>query len=110
MATRLTDAEQQAVEAMREALATDRRAAAWALQELYDLQTPEEQAGEHPDEHNGVGFSKYDAEILQSFAVQLRSGFMLSARQWQVAHDRLPRYAAQLVRLGLFFDAENVAA
>ncbi len=94
------EAEQQAVAEIREKLATDHEAAAKALAVLYSYQTPEEQQGIHTDEVNGVGFSKYDSDILSSFAQQLQAGYQLSQRQLEIAFDKLPKYASQLYRLG----------
>lgn len=109
MARRLTPFEEELADDLRRLLAQDREIAAQALLELYDLQTEEEKAGEHPDIHNGVGFSLYDSDILSDFARQLRAGFALSPRQWRIIHDKLPKYAGQLVRLGLVFEKGEAA-
>ena len=57
----------------REALKADRETAVRALLTLYGLQTPEEQAGLHTGELNGCGFTRYDADLLSSFARQVKA-------------------------------------
>jgi hypothetical protein len=67
-----------------------------ALLHLYRSQTDSEKQSGVTGERNGVGFSKFDAELLSSFAQQaIRRGF-LSAKQMQVLNRRLPHYWRQL--------------
>lgn len=83
----------------RAALATNPAWAHRALVVLHDRQTRDEQETRTTETHNGVGFTGIDAEILSSFAEQVKRGHTLSPKQLAVAHRRLPKYAAQLWRI-----------
>lgn len=106
------------VAALREKLAGDSRWAMRALVVLYECQTPQEKELEVTAYHNGYGFSACDAEILTSFAKQLSWRPSLTAPQMEVLHDRIVRYAGQIVRLmaakkqveGTKVEQEEVAA
>ena len=86
------------VAAMKEKLASSEAWARRALEVLFDHQTADEQATGETVHHNKVGFSRFDAEILSSFARQVKDGRRLSERQMTIAHKRLPKYAGQLHR------------
>lgn len=83
----------------RAALATNPAWAHRALVVLHDRQTRDEQETRTTETHNGVGFTGIDAEILSSFAEQVKRGRTLSVKQLAIAHRRLPKYAAQLWRI-----------
>jgi hypothetical protein len=83
----------------RQSLATNPAWAHRALVVLHDLQTADERRAGETVEHNGVGFTGIDAEILSSFAEQVKRGRTLSPKQLVIAHRRLPKYAAQLWRV-----------
>ena len=83
----------------RAALASNPAWAHRALVVLHDQQTRDEQETRTTETHNGVGFTGIDAEILSSFAEQVKRGRTLSPKQLAIAHRRLPKYAAQLWRL-----------
>lgn len=91
------------VDEIKSLLLTNARAREKALLVLLDRQTADEQASERTIEHNGRGFTGYDAELLTSFAKQVRlnrygnpPGQRLSPRQHEIAIKRLPKYAKQL--------------
>jgi hypothetical protein len=83
----------------RAALASNPAWAHRALVVLHDQQTRDEQETRTTETHNGVGFTGIDAEILSSFAEQVKRGRTLSPKQLAIAHRRLPKYAGQLWRL-----------
>ena len=67
-----------------------------ALLRIYEDQTAEEQNAGHTRDHNGVGFSGVDGEILSSFASQVQKGRIMSVKQMALIHKKMPRYAGQL--------------
>ena len=76
-----------------------------AVVTLYRKQTREEQNTRNTGEYNGVGFNKFDAEILSSFAEQIirnkRRGrkYLLSVKQMEIARKRIRKYAKQLAKI-----------
>ncbi len=75
---------------------------AWTLRALlaiYERQTASEQAAGQTIEHNGVGFTGPDAEILSSIAdFYSRRGFV-TERQMGVVRRRIGKYAGQLTKI-----------
>lgn len=79
------------------AIVTQNKAVAMqALMELYKRQSEAEKAIGATVGDNGVGFTKFDAELLTSFAQQLEHKGYLSAKQMIVLRNRLPKYWRQL--------------
>jgi len=86
---------------------------AWLLRGLvaiYARQTADEQAAEITREHNGVGFTAFDAEILTSFAKQVERfnktpaadrnyTTPLSYKQTVILRKRMKKYAGQLLKI-----------
>lgn len=73
---------------------------AWAeraIVVLYARQTSEEKSEKITKEHNAVGFSGPDAEILSDYAEWLNSGRNLTPRQLAVAFRLLPKYWKQIL-------------
>jgi len=68
-----------------------------ALEFLYDRQTAHEQGMCQTIDKNGVGFTGFDAEILSSFASQVKRGRRLSGRQFEICNKRLPKYWNQVM-------------
>lgn len=66
---------------------------------IYGRQTDEEQTHGQTVEDNGVGFNGVDAEILTSFALQLKERGSLSPRQVEIARKKMPKYAGQLAKI-----------
>ena len=85
--------------ALKERLAQDDRWALRALTVVYRNQTADEQRAEQTIEHNGIGFSGPDAEILSSFARQYQQRGSLSPRQMTVLRRKIPSYAGQVARV-----------
>jgi hypothetical protein len=99
---------------IKELLDRSDKAVEEAVLRIYDRQTNGEQAARVTSEHNGVGFSAFDADILSSFAEWMRRstrpvGQRLTARQLQVARKRIKRYAKQLVEIAQAKAARSAA-
>ena len=84
--------------ALKERLASDDRWALRALLLVHRNQTDDEQHAQATLEHNGIGFSGPDAEILSSFAQQYQRRGSLSPRQMHVLKRKMPSYAGQVMR------------
>lgn len=76
---------------------------------IFKHQTTEEQQAEQTVEHNAVGFTGPDGEILTSFAKQCLRWYAvapedrqyphpLSDKQFALLAKRMPKYAKQIVR------------
>lgn len=93
-----------AVLVMKFLLATKRPFVDAALTTLYAHQTADEQDSKQTSDHNGEGFNGTDAEFLSSLAEQVekrrnwQAGARLSVKQYEWAHKKMQKYAAQLVR------------
>jgi hypothetical protein len=86
------------VAVLRKWLGENRDAMLWSLVRVYNWQTADEQSAEHTYYHNKIGFSGVDAEILTSYAKQYLKRKSLSPKQLELAHKKMPKYAAQLVK------------
>ena len=86
------------IAALKERLATDDRWAPRALSVVYRNQTADERATQQTIEHNGIGFSGPDAEILSSFAQRFQRRGVLSPKQMNVLRRKMPSYASQVAR------------
>jgi len=78
-----------------------------AVLAIYARQTPQEQMVEETQESNGRGFTAFDAELLSSFAKQLKKGWKLSPRQFEIARRRMQKYAGQLAEIATTKEAEK---
>ncbi len=82
---------------LKENLATYPKWATVGCQRIYEYQTASEQASGSTRDHNNVGFSGADGEILSSFAEQINSGrFVGSPKQMKILFKKMPKYAKQL--------------
>ncbi len=82
---------------LREMLASDIRWALKGLVTIYEYQTASEQECGHTSDHNGVGFTGVDGEILSSFAEQVKKNrFKGSTKQLDILYKKMPKYAKQL--------------
>lgn len=75
---------------------------AWASKgviRIFENQTADEQNCEATIEHNGIGFTGADAEILSSFAKQIINGRTMSVKQRALLLKKMPKYAGQLQRI-----------
>jgi hypothetical protein len=78
---------------------------AWAkraLTVIFQYQTIIERSVGETTDHNGVGFTACDAELLTSFAKQQEAGKALSQRQVSLLKRMMPKYAGQLVDHSLY--------
>ena len=85
--------------ALKSRLANDDRWALRALTVVYQNQTSDEQAAQETIEHNGIGFSGPDAEILSSFAQQYQRRGSLSEKQMCILRRKISSYAGQVARV-----------
>lgn len=82
---------------LREMLACEVRWAIKGLVTIYKYQTDDEQRVGDTCEHNGVGFTGADGEILSSFAQQVNAKrFAGSEKQMNILFKKMPKYAKQL--------------
>ncbi len=84
---------------LRWRLAHDHNWALAGLGKIYAAQTADEQEAEMTSEHNGVGFTGVDAEILSSFAKQHEERGFLTPRQMLTLFKMMPKYAGQLEKI-----------
>lgn len=96
-------------------LKTDDRWIGRALLTIYDHQTVDEQQSESTTEHNGVGFTGVDGDILTSYAkrierlggrqaaynlaVPFKLSSYLTPPQEATLRNKIGKYANQLVRI-----------
>ncbi len=82
---------------LREMLASEIRWAMKGLVTIYEYQTDSEQSCGVTRDHNGVGFTGADGEILSSFALQVnKNRFKGSEKQLNILFKKMPKYAKQL--------------
>ena len=86
-------------EFIKSKLATDARWAIRGMIRIYEFQTAHEQASEHTEENNAVGFNGTDAEILTSFVKFYQKFNRLSDNQMKWVFKKMPKYAGQLCRI-----------
>lgn len=86
-------------EFIRDKMATNDKWLYRGLIAIHNLQTASEQMSLSTRESNGVGFNSVDAEILSSFASQLKERDFLSEKQKSIARKRMSKYAGQLERI-----------
>lgn len=75
------------------------RAVCRALVAIYERQTEHEKCIGQTREHNGIGFSAFDAEFLSSLAEQVKTRGTLSPRQLELARKKIKSYWRQLVEI-----------
>lgn len=86
-------------DSIRSILERDDRAVLKGLLRIYSLQTATEQAIENTNQHNGVGFSGYDAPFLTSLAKGYIQYGRLTEKQMKHLRKKILRYAGQLARI-----------
>jgi hypothetical protein len=75
---------------------------AWASKgviRVFENQPADEQNVNNTIEHNDIGFTDADADILSSFAKQLINGRTMSVKQSAILFKKMPEYAGQLHRM-----------
>ena len=86
-------------EEIRHLLQTDDRMVIRSLLKLYDYQTEEEKAFCHVSEMNGVGFNKFDADVLTRFVVDYYRYGGLTIEQIEISRRKLLKYSKQLTKI-----------
>jgi len=86
-------------EFVRHQLKTNEKWATAALLKIYDFQTEDEKAIGYTNRYNNVGFSGAHAEIMSSFAVQLRTKGWLSPKQMSIVHKIIHKYTRQVIMI-----------
>jgi len=89
----------QIKEFVRTKLNSDPRWAKHALLKIFEFQTEDEQEWETTHDHNGVGFTGIDGEILSSFAKQLQKRGFLSPKQMAIVFKKMPKYWKQVINI-----------
>ena len=89
----------QIKEYVRTKLGTDPHWAKNALLKIFEFQTADEQEWETTHDHNGVGFTGIDGEILSSFAKQLQKKNWLSPKQMDILLKKMPKYWKQIISI-----------
>ncbi len=86
---------------IQESLRTNPKAVEKAVISIFSLQTASEKKNEIAVEENGVGFNRFDAEVLSNFAKILLNGRSLSTKQFILAKTKIAKYSKQLLNLAL---------
>lgn len=89
----------QRTEFVKNKLATNEKWALHALQEIFKLQTNDEQEDGYTRYHNNVGFTGNDAEILTSFARFYNKAGFLTGKQMALLYKRIKKYHRQVIML-----------
>lgn len=84
-------------ESVKDLLKRNDEAVERGILRIYSFQTDEEKYIGATKTVNGKGFSKFDVEILSSFALQLRQGRHLTEKQMYKARPKICKYAGQLL-------------
>ncbi len=87
------------VRMIRIKLGTEVKWATKGVIRIFENQTADEQNVEETREHNGIGFTGADANILSSFAKQILNGRYMSNKQLALLFKKMPKYAGQLQRM-----------
>jgi len=92
----LSKNDQSARDAIEYMLAHNERALCRAILAIYARQTASEQATQQTKDHNNIGFTGVDAELLSSFAEGIKKYGRLTDRQKVYAEKKMPKYWRQL--------------
>lgn len=84
-------------ESVKDLLRRNDKAVERGILRIYSFQTDEEKYVGMTKTVNGKGFSKFDVEILSSFALQIRRGKHLTEKQMYKARPKICKYAGQLL-------------
>ena len=85
-------------ESLKELLDRNDKAVYRAILLIYSFQTDEEKYMGATKTVNGKGFSKFDVEVLSSFAMQLRRGQELTLKQMYIARPKIKKYVGQILQ------------
>jgi hypothetical protein len=103
-------------ERIKTLLLTNNVALEEAILRIYGRQTAGEQSSQTTVEHNGMGFSAFDATILSSFAEQIQrnrygkpKGERLTEKQRVIGRRKMVRYTGQLAIVAAEKEAAKAA-
>ena len=85
-------------ESLKDLLDRNDKAVYRAILLIYSFQTDEEKYMGTTKTVNGRGCSKFDVEVLSSFAMQLRRGQELTLKQMYVARPKIKKYVGQILQ------------
>ena len=85
-------------ESLKDLLDRNDKAVYRAILLIYSFQTDEEKYKGVTKTVNGKGFSKFDVEVLSSYAMQLSRGQELSLKQMYVARPKIKKYVGQILQ------------
>ena len=80
-------------------LSTNSKWASHALIEVYNLQNFNEQLFKNSNDKNKLGFTKFDADLLTSFAEQYEQKKFFTDKQYKVLFNRMPKYWLQILKI-----------
>ena len=86
-------------EEIKEMLQTNDNAVLRGIVVIYSLQTEDEKKAGETIEHNGVGFSGFDAEFMSSLAKFILSRGYLTDKQLEYGRRKIMKYAGQLAKV-----------
>jgi hypothetical protein len=86
-------------EQIRELLDQKPAAVYRGLKVIHSLQTATEQRSWETREHNGVGWSAYDAPLMSDLHQKVLQGIKLTDGQFNMLRNKMKRYAGQLTRI-----------
>jgi len=84
-------------EDIQKLVVTNDKAAVKALLTIYAKQTESEKASDATHEHNSVGFTAFDAEVLTSFAKFYQRVGFLTDNQMSILKKKIGKYWRQLL-------------
>lgn len=82
---------------LKKNLRTDSKWMIKALMVIFSYQTVDEQRIEQTTLYNEIGFTGVDAEILSSFAKQIKNGRGISEKQINLLRIKMPKYWKQIL-------------
>ena len=86
-------------EEIKEMLQTNDNAVIRGIVVIYSLQTEDEKKVGKTIEHNGVGFSGFDAEFMSSLAKFILKRGYLTDKQLEYGRRKIMKYAGQLTKV-----------
>lgn len=84
---------------IQELLKTNNSMVIKSLLKLYEYQTIEEREMKSVNQLNGVGFNRYDSEILSSIAEYYIKYGKVSLKQLEVVRKRIMKYSGQILKI-----------
>jgi len=85
------------LEFVRDRIRNDERWATRGLIRIYENQTQDERQSHDTKDHNGIGFTAFDAEFLSSCAEAYQRYRRLSPARMVHVQAKMVKYAAQLI-------------